>query len=287
MEIIIGKNSGFCFGVNNAVEKTKKKLKELANEKQVYCLGEIVHNQQVTKELENMGLIVKDDINDIPNNSICIVRAHGVPPKVYEEAINKKIELIDLTCPKVKLVHKLAEEYKNKNYFVIIIAKKSHPETIGTKGFAGHNSIVVENNDDINLVKQKIKQTGINNIIILSQTTFSVEKFNNLSNMIKERLEDVNLEIKSCICNSTDIRQNEVIELSRKVDLMIIVGGKNSSNTEKLFEIANKEAPKSIWIQTKDDINTDYIKQFNKIGIISGASTPNEIVREIANKCNI
>jgi len=185
------------------------------------------------------------------------------------------------------MVHKLVEEYKNKNYFIIIIAKKSHPETIGTKGFAGDNSFVIEVDEDIELAKKEIEHLNIKNVLVASQTTFSVEKFNKLSTKLKESINNINIEIKSCICNSTDVRQNEVSELSKQVDLMIVVGGKNSSNTGKLFDIANKEAPQSIWVQTKEDIDLEYIKKFNKIGIVSGASTPNEIIDEIANKCKM
>lgn len=283
MEIIIGENSGFCFGVNNAVEKTKAKLED--STKTVYCLGEIVHNKQVTEQLENLGLKIEEDINNVPKNAECVIRAHGVAPCVYEIAKSKNIELTDLTCPKVKMVHKLVEEYKNKNYCIVIIAKKTHPETIGTKGFAGDNSFVVESEDDIQDAIEYIQTVNTKNIVIVSQTTFSVEKFNKLSKMLQEQLENFAVEIKSCICNSTDIRQKEVAKLSKEVDLMIIVGGKNSSNTEKLYKIAQKEAQNSIWVQTKEDIDKEYVKQFNKIGIMSGASTPMEIIYDIKESC--
>ncbi len=282
MEIIVGKTAGFCFGVKNAVEKT---IEELNSNKSVYCLGELVHNKQVTEELTKKGAQFIENIEDAKGNAI--IRAHGVPVDVYEKAKKMNISLKDLTCPKVLQIHKIAEEYKNKNYFIFLVGQKEHPETIGTISFCGKNSYIIENINSIEKALETYKNSEIKNAIIIAQTTYSLEKFNIITNLLKEEIKDI--EIKNTICSATKLRQEETQELSKNVDGMIIVGGKHSSNTNKLYEIASKNC-KHVWlIETVEELNAKEIKNIQKIGIMAGASTPEksivEVVEFLQKKC--
>ena len=283
MKIIIGKTSGFCGGVQNAVIKTEKELNN--NKSDIYCLGEIVHNKQVIENLKRQGLKVIENIEDAKGKTI--IRAHGVPKEIYNKAKEQNIELVDLTCPKVVKIHDIAEEYANKGYFVILVGVEEHPETIGTISFCGNDHYLIRNINDIKFAIEKIKNSGIKKVLVISQTTYSLVKFNNIIEKLKENLEnDYELEIKNTICSATKMRQEETEELSKIVDFMIIVGGKNSSNTKKLYEISKTNCSNVILVETADEINFDNIKKYETIGIMAGASTPKESVEEIKNKLN-
>lgn len=281
MEIIVGKSSGFCFGVKNAIDGAKKELK---NVNPVYCLGEIIHNEQVIKDLESKGLIIVDNIEEAKNT--VIVRSHGVPKYIYDVAKEKNMKLLDYTCPFVLKIHETALKYSENNYFIFLLGIKSHPETIGSISFCGTNSYLIENFDDIFPAIEKFKSSNLDNLLIISQTTFSVSLFENIVDEIKKHLtSNVNLEVKNTICNTTSIRQKEAKEIAKKVDLMIVIGGKNSSNTKKLYEVSKIYCENTILIQTKNDLNYDYLQGFNKIGIIAGASTPQDIIEDVALFC--
>lgn len=272
MQIIIGKTAGFCFGVKNAVDKT---IEELDKEEQVFCLGELVHNKQVTEELIDKGVIFIEDIEQAKKN--VIIRAHGVPESVYKKAEKMKIELKDLTCPKVLAIHKLAIKYSNENYYIFLVGQKTHPETIGTASFCGDNFSIIENIDDVENEVKKIKKCQ--KAVILAQTTISLEKFNNIAEELKKHIK--NIEVKNTICASTKQRQQETEEISKNVECMIIVGGKHSSNSNKLYEIAKKNCKNVYFIETKDELDLEKIKSFKCLGIMAGASTPPKSVSEI------
>lgn len=274
MEIIIGKTAGFCFGVKNAVDNT---LEELKKEKEVYCLGELVHNKQVTDELISKGAIFIDDIEQAKNKAI--IRAHGVPQIVYEKAKELKIELKDLTCPKVFAIHKLAIKYSSENYYIFLVGQKAHPETIGNASFCGAHFSIIETLDDIECEIEKFRRTELKNAVILAQTTISLEKFNNIVEILKKHIE--NIEVKNTICASTRLRQEETVEMAKKVDCMIVVGGKHSSNSNKLYEIACKHCMKVFFVETKDELEIEKIKKFKSVGIMAGASTPHESIMKI------
>jgi 4-hydroxy-3-methylbut-2-enyl diphosphate reductase len=276
MEIVVGKLAGFCFGVNNAVTKTSELIKK---EKNLYCLGELVHNRQVVESLEKQGITTVENIDEVPKEAKIIIRAHGIPPIIYEKAKQNKNEIYDYTCPKVLKTHDDVIEHKNE-YYIFICGVKNHPEVTATQGFSGENSYVIETEEDLNKAILEFKQSKMNKIYIISQTTFSLKKFNNFVEKISEELKEYSIKVNNSICASTRTRQEEAEEISKKVDYMIIIGGKNSSNTKKLYEIA-RENTKSIHIQTKEQLNLEEIKKYMKIGITAGASTPKENVQEI------
>ena len=281
MEIIIGKTAGFCFGVANAVNKTEQQLKEQGI---VFCLGDLVHNKEVTKELEDNGLIIIDNIEKAKQN--VIIRAHGEPEETYKKADELNLEVLDFTCPKVKKIHKIASEYSKNGFYILLIGQKNHPETIGTISYCGESSEVIEKEEDIEKALNRFYSKNINKLLVIAQTTFSLEKFNNICLLIKEKIESkqIELEIKKTICDATRLRQEETQELAKKVDAMIIIGGKHSSNTNKLFEIAKKYCKKYILVETCEDIEIEEFSGSKIIGIMAGASTPKKSIDSVLEK---
>ncbi|MDO5556596.1 MAG: 4-hydroxy-3-methylbut-2-enyl diphosphate reductase, partial [Clostridia bacterium] len=274
MEIVIGKSAGFCFGVANAVNKTNDLLN--TSEKS-YCLGELVHNNQVTDELQKKGLVIIDNVEQAKNN--IIIRSHGVKKQIYKKAEKLRLHVTDLTCPKVIKIHNIATEYSNNGYYIFLIGQKDHPETIATISYCGKNATIIEKQEDINKGLEKFYNSNIKKLLILSQTTYSLEKFDSIVSFIKEIIqENAELEVKNTICDATRLRQEETKKIASKVDMMIIIGGKHSSNTNKLYNISTKYCKNCILIETKDELSLDYIKQFEKIGIMAGASTPQKSI---------
>lgn len=272
MEYIVGKTAGFCYGVKNAVEKSEKALE---NEKPIYCLGEIVHNKNVVKDLENKGIIFIDDLKQNLEKRKTIIRAHGIAKEVYTQADKMEIDLIDLTCPKVLKIHKIVSEYNEKEYYIFLVGSKKHPEIIGTASFCGDDVSIIENIDDINISIDNFKKSNRKKLAIVVQTTFSLQKFTEITESIKKKFKNFeNIEVVNTICNATKIRQEETEELSKKVDCMIIVGGKNSSNTKKLYEISKKNCNNTICVEEVNEIDKGILKQGNIVGIMAGASTP-------------
>ena len=281
MEIIIGKTAGFCFGVSNAVNKTEELLKTNRN---IFCLGELVHNKQVTDDLTSKGLTIINNIDEAKEN--IIIRAHGVPKEIYQKAEKLKLNINDLTCPKVLKIHKLAKEYSNNGYYIFLIGQSNHPETVGTISYCGENSDIIEDIEEIEIKLNKFYNSGVKKLLILSQTTYSLEKFENMIETIKKKIEDtnINIEIINTICNATKLRQEETKKIAKDVELMIIIGGKHSSNTNKLYQIANKHCNKCILIETEQELNIEDIKKITKIGIMAGASTPKKSIEAVVEK---
>lgn len=277
MEIVLGKTAGFCYGVRNAVQKAEEKLKKHKN---VSCLGELVHNGQVIRKLEKLGLKMIERVED--SNNKVIIRAHGIAKEIYHKAKKLNIEIFDFTCPNVLKIHKIADEHASKGYYIFLIGGKNHPESLGTISFCGKDSYLIETKEEIDEAIKSFKDSNIKKLLIIVQTTFSLEKFNSYVRQIKQKIdEDVELQVKNTICNATKIRQEETCEISKKVQCMIIIGGKNSSNTKKLYDIAKENCENTIIVETKDELDAKAIKQFEKIGIMAGASTPDDSIEDI------
>ena len=279
MEIIIGKTAGFCFGVKNAVIKT---VEELEKNDSIYCLGELVHNNQVTEELTSKGVKFIENIEEAEDK--VIIRSHGVQKQIYEKADKLNLQLVDLTCPKVLQIHEIADEYVKQGYFIFIIGKKEHPEMIGTVSFCGDNYYVVENEEKVSQAVECFKKTNIGNALIISQTTFSLDKFKNIVEKIKSNIEPSRLEIRNTICTATKQRQEETAEIAKHVDCMIIVGGKHSSNSNKLYELSKIYCKNVLFVETEAEIDVSTIKKYEKVGIMAGASTPQISIQKIVEK---
>lgn len=277
MNIEIGKTAGFCGGVTNSVNKSYKALKET---EKVYCLGELVHNKEVIRKLTEEGLTFIDTLDEVEDNSTVIIRAHGVEENTYKLAEKKKLNLIDLTCPKVLKIHEEVTKYKDNNYFIVLIGNKNHPEVIGTISFCGSNSFVLESVEELDKCLNKIKSSNLENVVIFAQTTFSLNKFESLVSELQLKLNN-KVEVKNTICNATSIRQKECESMSKKKDCMIIIGGANSSNTKKLYDIAKENCENVSLIENINDLDKQSIINYKDIGIMAGASTPKEMVDEV------
>lgn len=318
MEIILGDRAGFCYGVNEAVTKADEVISKNKGDK-IYCLGELVHNKQVVKQLEEKGLVFINCIDDIEKEQVdkhstnendirknnknidkekirLIIRAHGIEKKIYEEAKKRNIELFDYTCPNVLAIHKIVEDYSNKGYYIIIIGEKKHPETIGTFSFANGKGFVIEKEDEIaetvNLIMNRLKSESTNKVLICAQTTFNLEKFNKYAQTINDKInkkdKSIEIEVRNTICDATKLRQEETEEISSNVDYMIVIGGKNSSNSTKLYEISKKNCANTIFIETYKELEDklEELRKTNRVGIMAGASTPNKSIKEVIDLLN-
>lgn len=282
MEIIVGKTSGFCYGVKTTIEKTEKILEDNKSDK-IYCLGELVHNKTIIDDFKAKGIKFVNDIEEAKKTTI--IRAHGIEKNIYEKAKRRNIELIDLTCPSVLKIHEIVEKYAKNDYYIFLVGKKEHPETIGTYSFCGKNSCIISKSSDVEKALENFSKTNLDKTLIIVQTTYSRKEFEEIVEKIKENLpQNILLEIKNTICKATELRQEETKSMSKKVDLMVIVGGKNSSNTNKLYEIAKANCKKAIFVETKEEIDKNTIRDFERVGIMAGASTPQKSIDEIIEK---
>ena len=282
MNIIVGENIGFCFGVKRAVEGSLYELKQ--NDKKIYCLGELVHNKEVINKLNKKGIVFVLNIDEVEENSKLIIRAHGADKKIYDKAKQKNIEIVDFTCPLVVKIHTTVEEYKNKGYFILLIGNKKHPEIIGTLSYCGEKYSIIEKEEELEQTIEKLLNQKVKNLLVITQTTYSNSKFKNIERKIKEKLSSkIDVVFKNTICNATEQRQKETEKLSQKVDLMIIIGGKNSSNTRNLYNISKKYCD-SILIESVKDINIKEVKKYSKIGIMAGTSTSQESIKLVIKK---
>lgn len=274
MEIIIGRESGFCFGVKRAVDGVEN---EVSSGGKLKCLGEIVHNEVVVKKLMDKGVVFVDNIDEVKDNEYLAIRAHGVPEDVYKKAEERNIKLLDFTCPKVMQIHKKIKEASNNGYSIILIGKKEHPETIGSMGYA-KDVYVIEDISEIEALPLFDK------VFSIVQTTFSLDKYMSIEKKLKEKYS--NIVCINSICPSTRNRQEECRKIAREADFMIIVGGKNSSNTKKLFEVACSECENCIIIQDENDKKIEESKKYDIIGVMSGASTPMETIDKVVARIN-
>ena len=280
MEIIVGKTAGFCYGVRRAVEGA---IEEIKNKEEVYCLGEIVHNKEVVKKLKQKGIKQIEKIEEATGKTI--IRAHGIAKEIYEKAKEMNIEIKDLTCPKVLQIHKIAEDFQKEGYYIFLFGNKNHPENIGTISYCGNKYYVIEDLEKLPEALKKLEESQVKKLAIIAQTTYNLEKFKNGTKEIEKLLEDkgIKIDIVNTICHATEARQKETEEISKNVDFMIIIGGKNSSNTQKLYEIAKRYCKEAVCVETKEELEKFELNfsKYNKIGIMAGASTPKESIVDV------
>ena len=286
MEIILGKLAGFCNGVQSAVENTEELLK---NKEKMYCIGELAHNKQVMEDLEKEGLNVVENIEEIEDNTEVIFRAHGMPKEAYVRAEEKNVKVYDFSCAKVKLLHEKVEKANRDGYYIFLLGKESHPEVIGTRSFSKQEEIcVLKDFDEIDNAIKDLKKSNMNKLYICAQTTFSLSKFDEMVGIIKEKIYGTNIEVEvnKSICEATELRQKETERLAKEVDFMVIIGGKNSSNTIKLYEISSKNCKNAIHIETKEELKKVDFSNINKVGVMAGASTPKKSIEDVIDFLN-
>ena len=266
IEVYLANNAGFCGGVKRAVI-----LADKGAEKGVYSLGPLVHNQRVVEELEKKGVVTVENIDNI-NNSRVIIRSHGIHKSIREELIENKNQIIDCVCSKVKKIYDIVEKKYAEGYNIVIYGDPKHPEIISINSYANDEAIIVQDEKDL----EKIPK---GKLAIVSQTTNNEKKYKNLINLIKDISKDEIL-VYNTICSATKNRQESAIELSKEVDAMIVLGGKNSSNSNKLAQVSREHCKNVYFVESIDELDFDKIKKFNKIGITAGASTPDSVIKE-------
>lgn len=272
----VGKTAGFCGGVSLCIKRLNE---EIDINDVVYCLGEVVHNKDVVSDFEEKGVIFVDCLDDIPDGSIVAFRAHGVVKSIYEDAEKRGMRIVDLTCPKVFNIRNIVKPYLDDAY-IILIAQKTHSEALSTISFCGDNSCIVEDISDLDLSKMN----NFSRVVVIAQTTFNEKKFLEYCDIIKNKFNGEVI-VNNTICNATHIRQEETRDMAKNKDTMIIIGGKNSSNTRKLYDISSEFCTNTLICENISDL--DVSKVFGNIGIMAGASTPKNVIDEVFKAVNL
>ena len=276
MNIILAKSAGFCFGVKRAVETVYKEAEK--QDKPIYTYGPIIHNEEVVADLEKKGVVVVNSIEELKDKEqgTVIIRSHGVEEKVYEQIKALGFEIVDATCPFVLKIHRLVEKYSKEDYHIVIIGNEAHPEVEGIKGWSSTKATTIISKRE---EAEQFAPPVDSKICIVSQTTFNYNKFQELVEIISKK--GYNIIVLNTICNATEERQTEAAKIAKEVDAMIVIGGKTSSNTQKLFEICKSECENTYYIQTIKDLDLASLRSVDNVGITAGASTPNNIIEEV------
>lgn len=281
MEVKVAKTAGFCFGVKRAVEKAYEVAEQRQGE--VYTYGPIIHNEEVVADLANKGVQVLETENELRKleKGTVIIRSHGVPKYIYELLKEKHLDYVDVTCPFVLKIHRIVEEESKKGRHIVIVGNAEHPEVAGIKGWCRGDCTVLKTKEEARNFLEK----GYEKVCVVSQTTFNYNNFQEIVEILGEKRYD-RLVINT-ICNATQDRQSEAEEIAKQVDTMIVVGGRHSSNTQKLYEICKSECENTYYIQTLADLDSDSFRSVQCVGITAGASTPNKIIEEVSKHVRI
>ncbi len=269
MEILVAKSGGFCHGVKKAVDTALT-----IDPENTYIYGEIIHNKEVVDTITKRGIITVDSLSEVPDGATLIIRSHGAAKKVFDECADRGIKVVDCTCEFVRRTQRIADEQHRAGNAVIIIGERTHPEVIGINGWCGEQAyIFASEDDDFSVLPEK-------KCCVVAQTTFSKEKFEKIIKIIKD-IRGKTVEVFETICYTTIGRQNEAGELAKQCDAMLVIGGLNSSNTNKLYDICAKYCSDVFRMRNSDDLDYNKIKRFKKVGIVTGASTPNAQTQEV------
>ncbi len=274
-KIYLASPRGFCAGVKRAVTIVDLVLKK--HKVPIYVRHEIVHNKHVVNDFKKKGVIFVEDINEVPDSSVIILSAHGSPPSVYEETKKKKLVVYDATCPLVLKVHLEAKRYSKEGFFVIYIGHKNHPEGIGVLGELEQNYKLIENLEQAKLLKLLKTQK----IVILTQTTLSFDDTKEIINYLQKQYPNLIKPPIFDICYVTQNRQLAVKTLTKKADLILVVGSRNSSNSNRLRDVAEKAGKKAYLINDETEINKEWLINIENIGLIAGASVPETTVQSV------
>lgn len=279
MEVTVAKTAGFCFGVKRAVEKVYEQIGK--SEKPIYTYGPIIHNEQVVGDLREKGVEVIDSLEELKTirDAVVVIRSHGVGKNVYDILKENDVDIVDATCPYVKKIHRIVEKQTAEGRRVLIVGSEDHPEVQGIKGWGDDRTVVIENTEDF----RRLELPEDEKLCIVSQTTFNYKKFQDIVEKISKTRYDIT--VLNTICNATQERQVEAMRIASQVDVMLVIGGKHSSNTQKLYDICRKECKNTYYIQTLGDFNPECISSVRSVGITAGASTPNNIIEEVHTKC--
>ena len=277
MKLTIAKSAGYCFGVKRAVNMVYQEAEEA--KVPVYTYGPIIHNEEVVRDLKQRGVHVVRELKELENlpKGKIIIRSHGISRREHEAMKACGFEVLDATCPFVLKIHRLVEKYSKEGYRIVIAGNEHHPEVEGILGWVeGQPAYTVTSQEDI----EKLQLKEGEKVCLVAQTTFNYNKFQELVEIIKKKGYDIS--VLDTICNATEERQTEARKIAAESDLMIVIGDKHSSNTQKLYEISKKECANTYYIQTSKDMDYHQIQSINNVGITAGASTPNNIIEEVS-----
>ena len=283
MNVELAKTAGFCFGVKRAVDTVYQQIEQYRGEK-IFTYGPIIHNEEVIKDLRSHGVEVLNDEEELKtaDADVVVIRSHGVAKYIYDILEERGITCVDATCPFVKKIHKIVAEKSTEGSYIIIIGNSEHPEVQGIRGWAGEQVTVVQTPEDAEQFELPDKDQKV---CIVAQTTFNYNKFKELVEIISKKRYDI--VVLNTICNATKERQTEARQIAARVDAMVVIGDKRSSNTQKLFEICKEECLNTYYIQTLDDLDINQLRSVESVGITAGASTPNKIIEEVQNNVRI
>lgn len=280
MEIRLAQSAGFCFGVKRAVDQVYELIE---TGKTIYAYGPIVHNEEVVKELEKKGVRViygKEELRMLESGTV-VIRAHGVAREIYEILESRGLECVDATCPFVKRIHRTVEKASAEGKHIVVVGDPSHPEVEGIVGWCSGPVSVLETPEEA-LAYTPEKDIPL---CIVAQTTFNYKKFQYIVEIFRKK--GYNDSVVDTICNATEERQTQARAIAKEADVMIVIGGKHSSNTRKLYEICSRECANTYFIQTLDDLHLELPKAVRLVGITAGASTPNKLIEEVQNYVRI
>ena len=285
MNITVAKSAGFCFGVKRAVNK----VYEQADIKKgpVYTYGPIIHNEEVVKDLEDKGVRILENLDALTEEQkkqggTVIIRSHGVARSIYEQLEQAGFRIEDATCPFVLKIHQIVEEFTKDGYEIVIIGSSDHPEVEGIRGWCDPSyTTVIANMEEA----EKFQPKSGKKMCIVAQTTFNYKKFQELVEIIQKKGYIRDIRVLNTICNATEERQNEAASLAETSDIMIVIGGRSSSNTQKLYEICKEECANTYYIQTVADLHLEAEGRIDNVGITAGASTPKKIIEEVQTRC--
>ena len=274
MKVTLAKSAGFCFGVKRAVEMV---YKEAETGKKVYTLGPIIHNEQVVQDLEQKGVRVIDTPEELSKaeDATVIIRSHGISADVYHQLEDKKVRIVDATCPFVSKIHRIVEKKYQEGSCIVIVGNANHPEVEGINGWCNGAATVIGSVSEA----ENYSQEPARKLCVVAQTTFNYKKFKDIVDIFSKKSYDI--DVMNTICNATEERQTEAAAIAGDSDAMIVIGGKHSSNTRKLYEICKNVCPDTHFIQTLDDLDLKQFQSFRSVGITAGASTPNTIIKEV------
>ena len=283
MNVELAKTAGFCFGVKRAVDTVYQQIEQYRGEK-IFTYGPIIHNEEVIKDLRSHGVEVLNDEEELKtaDADVVVIRSHGVAKYIYDILEERGITCVDATCPFVKKIHKIVAEKSAEGSYIVIVGNGEHPEVQGIRGWAGEQVTVVQTQEDAERFELPDKDQKV---CIVAQTTFNYNKFKELVEIISKKRYDI--VVLNTICNATKERQTEARQIAARVDAIVVIGDKRSSNTQKLFEICKEECLNTYYIQTLDDLDINQLRSVESVGITAGASTPNKIIEEVQNNVRI
>ena len=283
MNVELARTAGFCFGVKRAVDTVYQQIEQYRGEK-IFTYGPIIHNEEVIKDLRSHGVEVLNDEEELKtaDADVVVIRSHGVAKYIYDILEERGITCVDATCPFVKKIHKIVAEKSAEGSYIVIVGNGEHPEVQGIRGWAGEQVTVVQTQEDAERFELPDKDQKV---CIVAQTTFNYNKFKELVEIISKKRYDI--VVLNTICNATKERQTEARQIAARVDAMVVIGDKRSSNTQKLFEICKEECLNTYYIQTLDDLDINQLRSVESVGITAGASTPNKIIEEVQNNVRI